>query len=109
MCNIKQVICIGFHEVVIFMTRAVQYGVSHTLARMQYFTNHVGVESTNAVSSLLHNRALIFSRSNTYIIHSYIHNRSLLLWRGLRAIVSTNLCSYLIFAKQLAEVRFRMR
>jgi hypothetical protein len=67
MYNIKEAICICFHEVVMFMSRVVQYGVSHMFARMQYFTNHVNVESTNAVSSLLHNRALIFSRSNTFI------------------------------------------
>jgi hypothetical protein len=62
--NIQEAICIRFHEPVTFMSRAVHYGVG-MLSAMLYVTNCVELESTNAVSSLLHNRALIFSRSDT--------------------------------------------
>ena len=86
LCNIKEAICVRFREVVIFMTRAAQYGIPYVGTHAIFHQScgrRVNKCSFRSASQ----------QSSDFQSFKYMHNRSLLLGRGERAIMSRNLCS----------------
>lgn len=86
MYNIKEAMCIRFYEVVIFMTRAVQYGVP-------YFGTHAVFHQSCGRKVNKCSFQSASQQSSDFRSFKYMHNRSPLLVRGVLAIMSTNLCS----------------